>query len=101
MSQGLPLNETTLAEALKVVGYSTGMVGKWHLGVGVNYTFLPTRHGFDYYMVSQEHCNLYHRYNRYCHFDVLNYLHREYHTLMMNVQAMCASIQISHVSTAP
>ena len=46
------MNETTLAEALKDVGYSTGMVGKWHLGVGVNYTFLPTKHGFDYYMVS-------------------------------------------------
>lgn len=53
-SQGLPLNETTLAEALKDVGYSTGMVGKWHLGVGANYTFLPTKHGFDYYMVSTE-----------------------------------------------
>jgi hypothetical protein len=43
---GLPLNETTAAAELKKVGYVTGMVGKWHLGVG---EYLPTNHGFDYY----------------------------------------------------
>ena len=48
---GLPLEEITLAETLKGVGYSTGMVGKWHLGVGANNTYLPTNHGFDYYLV--------------------------------------------------
>ena len=48
---GLPLNETTIAEVLKSVGYNTAMVGKWHLGVGENFTYLPTNQGFDYYLV--------------------------------------------------
>lgn len=46
---GLPHNETTIAEMLKPVGYKTGMIGKWHLGVGENGTFIPINHGFDYY----------------------------------------------------
>lgn len=47
---GLPLNETTIAEVLKAQGYTTAMIGKWHLGVGLNGTFLPTRQGFDNYL---------------------------------------------------
>jgi len=47
---GLPVEEITLAEALKEQGYATGMVGKWHLG---NYENViahhPMRHGFDFY----------------------------------------------------
>ncbi|XP_002739253.1 arylsulfatase A-like [Saccoglossus kowalevskii] len=48
-SGGLPLNETTIAELLKTVNYQTGMIGKWHLGVGENQKYLPTNFGFDYY----------------------------------------------------
>jgi arylsulfatase A len=44
---GLPASETTLAEALKPLGYATGCIGKWHLGHLPPY--LPTRHGFDSY----------------------------------------------------
>ena len=44
-AQGLPLDEITIAELLKSVGYTTGMVGKWHLGQLPQ--FLPTRQGFD------------------------------------------------------
>ena len=51
---GLPHNETTIAKSLKTVGYSTAMVGKWHLGVGENNTYLPINYGFDYYMVRGE-----------------------------------------------
>lgn len=45
--KGLSLAETTLAEILKDKGYSTALVGKWHLGdyPGSN----PLDHGFDYY----------------------------------------------------
>lgn len=44
---GIPANEITLAEALKVQGYATACIGKWHLGHLPQ--FLPTRNGFDYY----------------------------------------------------
>lgn len=44
----LHLNETTLAEVCKKAGYSTGMVGKWHLGH--HQKFLPTHQGFDEYL---------------------------------------------------
>lgn len=47
---GLPLNETTIAEVLKPLGYATAAVGKWHLGLGANGTFLPTRQGFDQFL---------------------------------------------------
>jgi arylsulfatase A-like enzyme len=40
----LPLEETTLAEALKKRGYTTVHMGKWHLGGG---EFLPQNQGFD------------------------------------------------------
>ncbi len=44
---GIPHEETTIAEALKGVGYATGIVGKWHLGHQKE--FLPLQHGFDEY----------------------------------------------------
>ena len=40
----LPAEETTLAEALKAVGYKTFYAGKWHLGGEGS---LPTDHGFE------------------------------------------------------
>ena len=43
--QQLPLEETTLAEALKVAGYVTGEFGKWHLG---GPRFSPAHQGFDH-----------------------------------------------------
>ncbi len=42
---GLPLSETTIAEALKNVGYATAVFGKWHLGYPKE--FNPIHQGFD------------------------------------------------------
>ncbi|XP_071478782.1 arylsulfatase A-like [Diadema antillarum] len=46
---GLPLSEITIAELLEPRGYDTYMVGKWHLGVGREQEFLPTKQGFHRY----------------------------------------------------
>lgn len=40
----LPIEEKTLAEELKRLGYRTGLFGKWHLGGG---NHGPTHQGFD------------------------------------------------------
>lgn len=42
---GLSPNEITVAEVLKGVGYSTAIIGKWHLGDQPE--FLPNQQGFD------------------------------------------------------
>ncbi len=44
-ASGLPLTERTLADHLKSAGYSTALVGKWHLG-GTT-PFHPQQRGFD------------------------------------------------------
>jgi arylsulfatase A len=44
---GLHPDEITIAELLKEQGYTTAIVGKWHLGDQP--PFLPTRQGFDSY----------------------------------------------------
>jgi len=41
----LPLEEVTIAEALREAGYRTASIGKWHLGAEP--FSLPEHHGFD------------------------------------------------------
>ena len=50
MRQQLPLEEATLAERLRGVGYATAMIGKWHLG-GAG--FSPLEQGFDVFHAGQ------------------------------------------------
>lgn len=45
----LLLSETTLAQHLKTAGYTTGIVGKWHLG-DTSPEFMPAARGFDFAM---------------------------------------------------
>ncbi|XP_041437722.1 arylsulfatase H isoform X1 [Xenopus laevis] len=52
-SAGLPPNETTFATILQQQGYSTGLIGKWHLGVNCasrnDFCHHPNNHGFNYF----------------------------------------------------
>ena len=41
----MPVEEITIAEALKSKGYATFFAGKWHLGE--NETYYPQNQGFD------------------------------------------------------
>jgi arylsulfatase A-like enzyme len=42
---GMPASETTLADRLKLAGYATGLIGKWHLGSSDK--LHPQKRGFD------------------------------------------------------
>uniref|UniRef100_A0A8D2DWB4 Steryl-sulfatase n=1 Tax=Sciurus vulgaris TaxID=55149 RepID=A0A8D2DWB4_SCIVU len=50
-SGGLPSSEITFAKLLKSQGYSTALIGKWHLGLNchnrTDFCHHPLRHGFD------------------------------------------------------
>ena len=46
--RGLSLNETTIADRLKELGYATCAVGKWHLGGKPEYR--PMKRGFDEFL---------------------------------------------------
>ena len=45
-TMALPVDTVSIGEALKSVGYTTGYVGKWHLGNGSQHQ--PDRQGYDF-----------------------------------------------------
>ena len=45
MGRGLPVNGETIADGLRSAGYSTGLIGKWH--VGYDPERQPLQQGFD------------------------------------------------------
>ncbi len=48
--KGLHVSELTFAELFRDAGYSTGIVGKWHLGYAAETpAYHPMNHGFDYF----------------------------------------------------
>ncbi len=52
---GIPASQMILPKRLKPAGYSTGMIGKWHLGATPSYH--PCKRGFDEYFGFLEGAN--------------------------------------------
>lgn len=51
---GLPLTEVTMAEVFRAAGYTTALIGKWHLGTTLDQS--PLQQGFDRYFGHRQGC---------------------------------------------
>ena len=73
-TQGLPQSEITFADLAKREGYSTAIIGKWHLGH--NKGFFPLDRGFDY------HYGFYQAFSLYTpeddNPDIINHHHKDF-----------------------
>lgn len=47
MDGGLPLSETFMPKRMQPLGYTTSLIGKWHLGYPADYH--PNKRGFDWF----------------------------------------------------
>ncbi|KAK7505089.1 hypothetical protein BaRGS_00003659, partial [Batillaria attramentaria] len=72
-ANALPLGHPTLAETMRAAGYSTHMVGKWHIGF-YKPEYLPVNRGFDSYLGfltgSEDHLTHETCYKQWCGFDM-------------------------------
>ena len=57
----LKVSETTMADVFKGSGYSTALIGKWHLGA-VGDEYHPNKRGFDYFFGFRGGWNYYYDY---------------------------------------
>jgi len=74
---GLFLGEETIANAFGSLGYTTGLIGKWHLGGAMDYR--PNDRGFDYFFGILEGCVDY-----FSHMYFLPRSNRPFHDLWRN-----------------
>ncbi|MBB6428892.1 sulfatase-like hydrolase/transferase [Algisphaera agarilytica] len=88
---GLPVEEVTIAKRLKDVGYTTGLIGKWHLGVSSNHH--PLKRGFDrfYGMIGGGH--------DYLSVDSTRLDNPYYHALIDNKQYVNVEKYLTHQLT--
>ncbi len=47
---GLDLSSETIADVMKSNGYRTSLIGKWHVGKGLNHEYSPWNRGFDEFL---------------------------------------------------
>lgn len=57
---GLSLQETTIAQRMKSLGYATAAIGKWHLGGEASRDYYPTSRGFDEFYGTLNNTPFYH-----------------------------------------
>lgn len=76
VKQGVPPTEITLGERMKAMGYKTGIVGKWHLGISKHN--LPMNRGFDYQYGFNGASSLYTAERNWSH--IINYEHQSFST---------------------
>ena len=57
---GLSLQETTIAQRMKTLGYATAAIGKWHLGGEASRDYYPTSRGFDEFYGTLNNTPFYH-----------------------------------------
>lgn len=81
--RGIPLTERLLPSYMKDLGYSTHLVGKWHVGMSRE-EYLPTSRGYDTHYGMRGGYIDYYTYNKVervsnTYLNRIAYLHSFYH----------------------